>query len=687
VPSPVHVRALAWLLALACLLLVAGCGEHLAGTNDVALDYRIETGRIETGRIETGRETAAKPVDAVVADVQARLAAAQVSADIDVLTRAEGAGLRIVVDRDSAQLVDDLLVWRGGIAVWEPDPGVRVALVESAGITPRTEVHADGTVERYDTGPADVVTAAVQKTTPPAGHRVLVELVDATTVRTHVVKDPPRVDLRSEIERVDARAGNTLLVRLRPAGATKVDEAARALGSSPVLIARDRSVLRAGPLAPPGATGNVLSLPFPDDLYAYARAHRTRMLLDSPVLPALSRTAVATVPTSYPLAVACVAIPMLLSFAWIFFVRGFDRAHPEPLLTILGTFALGGLSVIPAGLAEYTLMSASPYLNPTLMTLGGQLAAFPGALAVFTVVVGFSEEGSKLLGAWTLAYHRREFDEPVDGIIYGAVSALGFAAVENVKYFALGRLSPVVIIVRTFTSIPAHMFFGAIWGYALGRKLVDKRTSVLAFLAAAALVHGAFDTFLSIDGMAGFAILLNVALSTLFIVLLRRALRHGVVTPEAARVPAASRVLFQLGSLRGFALSAIALHVLALSVFMLGVYMELQHLRVGYGFVVAMSTLVTLLGFAAYSLSKTIPLDVVVDAYGVTFAGAARAWRTVLGIERGHEDVRIRSTDGDLTLGPGSPAVMGALLRALESHARAHAGSPTGGDLDEGVAP
>src|SRR5439155_1969549 len=106
---------------------------------------------------------------------------------------------------------------------------------------------------------------------------------------------------------------------------------------------------------------------------------------------------------------------------------------------------------------------------------------------------------------FALAYQRREFDEPVDGIVYGAVSALGFAAVENVKYFTVGRLSAVIVIVRTFMSIPAHMFFGAIWGYAAGRKLVARRTSIALFLALAALLHGAFDTFLAIDGMAIFA--------------------------------------------------------------------------------------------------------------------------------------------------------------------------------------
>ena len=44
------------------------------------------------------------------------------------------------------------------------------------------------------------------------------------------------------------------------------------------------------------------------------------------------------------------------------------------------------------------------------------------------------------------------------------------------KYFAIGRFGPSLVILRTFLSIPAHLFFGAIWGYALGQKLVKPRT-------------------------------------------------------------------------------------------------------------------------------------------------------------------------------------------------------------------
>ncbi|HEX7603613.1 MAG TPA: PrsW family intramembrane metalloprotease, partial [Polyangiaceae bacterium] len=368
-------------------------------------------------------------------------------------------------------------------------------------------------------------------------------------------------------------------------------------------------------------------------------------------------------PKDYAVAITSMVLPVLLSMVWLIFVRRFDRAHPEPWWLVLTTFALGGLSVIPAGFAEYFLMSASPYLNPDVMTFGGQILGFLPGLACFTVVVGFSEEGSKFLGAWSLARHRHEFDEPIDGMVYGAASALGFAAVENVKYFAMGRLGGVLIVARLFLSVPGHMFFGALWGYAMGRKLVRKKTPVLLYLLLAAVLHGAFDTMLSIEGLALGALLLNLGLASLFIIFLRRSLRHGAVIPGQEEAPAsAQRWLFPVGSPGFFALYVVAFHLVAIVFFGVGIYYEVAHHRTGLVFIHVSAALALLVALIGYGLSQTIPLDVAVDAVGVTFAGSTRAWGRITAIERFTSwgtigprfNVRVRSEDGDLVLGPTS---------------------------------
>ena len=275
------------------------------------------------------------------------------------------------------------------------------------------------------------------------------------------------------------------------------------------------------------------------------------------------------------------------------------------------------------------------------MTLGGQAWALPIAIAVFSLVVGVAEEGSKFLGAWSLARHRHEFDEPIDGIIYGSAAALGFAAVENIKYFAVGRMSGVVIAVRAFITVPSHLFFGAIWGYALGRQLVSRKTSVLAMFALAALAHGTFDALLSTDGMqlASTALVLVLALG--FVAMLRSALRYGAVRPRlpvgggaplTEPLPAGelARAYFRVGSPAAFYASAAGIVVCAFSLTLLGGAYEFLHHRIGVVFVSLATTMLALFGLAAYAASETIPLDVAIDAQGVTLGGALTPWRAVV---------------------------------------------------------
>ena len=55
------------------------------------------------------------------------------------------------------------------------------------------------------------------------------------------------------------------------------------------------------------------------------------------------------------------------------------------------------------------------------------------ALLHYLIAVSLVEESVKLLAVWR-AYRSPEFDEVMDGIVYCATAALGFASVENVFY-------------------------------------------------------------------------------------------------------------------------------------------------------------------------------------------------------------------------------------------------------------
>ncbi len=655
-------RAFLVVAALAALLVtIAGCespiprnerapgilASALAGTDDIELTYELDG--------------APQRAPAFGEDLRAlvlrRLGAAQVGADVTQDER----HVRIVVDEARAPRVDELVTWTGTLLLLEVDPAAAGAKPDPSS---RLVARSDGG-EQYWEGTRGDVLRAIETWPVDAEHRVLAEPMWSSASspesrwRTRVVRSQPAFEL-GEGALVGWGDGPSLRVRGEkgsPAEALILGAKER---SARVVVARGHVSLG----SPRFDDAAALHISFGSGAEAYARAQHERRLLTTPRLPPLKRVDATGLPPNRALAMACLVVPIVLSLAWLVFVRRFDRAHPEPMWLIAMTFLLGALAVVPAGLLEAGFARASPWLDPSLATFGGQTFALPLAFVVFTVVVGLSEEGSKRLAAH-FAVRRREFDEPVDGIVYGIVASLGFAAAENIRYFAIGRLNAPLVIARCFMSVPAHMFFGALWGYALGAKLVNPKTRTSAWLLLAASCHGLFDALLSTEGAGLLAVILNVGLASAFVVLVRRALRHGVVTEEMLAIRPEERSLFRVGRPALFWVSAVLLHVLAFGIFLLGAYYQLARHRPSLGFVAGSSAMLALLAVAALGISAAVPLDVAVDSYGVTFAGAARPWSKIRGFSIRGNHVELDCEAGPLLLGPASQRVVNAIAAAL----------------------
>jgi RsiW-degrading membrane proteinase PrsW (M82 family) len=93
-----------------------------------------------------------------------------------------------------------------------------------------------------------------------------------------------------------------------------------------------------------------------------------------------------------------------------------------------------------------------------------------------------------------LVIHFREFDEPVDGIIYASFIALGFAAMENIQY--LNFVSSGEAWARGFAGPVVHIVFASIWGYYIGRAYLCRKflgRTIFAALAFTAILHGVYD--------------------------------------------------------------------------------------------------------------------------------------------------------------------------------------------------
>lgn len=168
--------------------------------------------------------------------------------------------------------------------------------------------------------------------------------------------------------------------------------------------------------------------------------------------------------------VALAVVPGVF-WLWVFYRR--DKWEPEPKLKVIKLFLLGALAAAPAY-----------YLQGWL----------PGPASKFFdnfVRVALVEELFKVLPVLLIVYWHREFNEPMDGIVYAVAAALGFATVENILY--AHYLGPQLLMYRVFTSTLLHVGCSGLVGYALGRaKFSDCGRIALTFPAVVGL-HGAFD--------------------------------------------------------------------------------------------------------------------------------------------------------------------------------------------------
>jgi len=110
------------------------------------------------------------------------------------------------------------------------------------------------------------------------------------------------------------------------------------------------------------------------------------------------------------------------------------------------------------------------------------------------LLIGPVEELAKLIAVWLAIYRSPDFREPLDGIIYAATAAIGFACVENIVY--LGYLGPGIIVSRALFATPAHVMFSSMWGYSLGLARFRREGEFLTVfkgLAISAVLHGMYN--------------------------------------------------------------------------------------------------------------------------------------------------------------------------------------------------
>ena len=121
-------------------------------------------------------------------------------------------------------------------------------------------------------------------------------------------------------------------------------------------------------------------------------------------------------------------------------------------------------------------------------------SSLPGLFAYAVLVIGVIEEVVKVIPFMLVVLRFKEFDEPIDGIIYASFIALGFAAVENLHY--LQFVDRTEAYLRGFAAPVVHIVFASFWGYHIGRAYLQgehlARTTAAALLFTA-FCHGVYD--------------------------------------------------------------------------------------------------------------------------------------------------------------------------------------------------
>lgn len=169
-----------------------------------------------------------------------------------------------------------------------------------------------------------------------------------------------------------------------------------------------------------------------------------------------------------------------------------DRKKPEPILMLVLAVVLGYVSA-HIGMFMYILLDAAGINHNPFFLAEHNL---PGLFWYCVLVIGPVEEFAKFLPFVFILARSRHFDEELDGIIYAAFIALGFALNENRFYLSMLEGGPAVV--RSIISPIIHALFASVWGYAYGfssRFRIHPAMTITLGLLLAMFLHGIYDFY------------------------------------------------------------------------------------------------------------------------------------------------------------------------------------------------
>lgn len=175
-------------------------------------------------------------------------------------------------------------------------------------------------------------------------------------------------------------------------------------------------------------------------------------------------------------------LAVLLSFIPAFFyayiIYWFDRYEKEPLLILGGVFIWGAVVATIGAVIASVILEFGIYL----VTQSESITDLSGG-SIVAPVVEESLKGFAVLIVFLL--FRKEFDSYLDGIVYAGITALGFAATENVLYLYFGGFVEgglpglfALFFLRVILGGWNHPVYTAFIGIGLAMTRLKRNTSI-----------------------------------------------------------------------------------------------------------------------------------------------------------------------------------------------------------------
>ncbi len=141
--------------------------------------------------------------------------------------------------------------------------------------------------------------------------------------------------------------------------------------------------------------------------------------------------------------------PSLALFSY-FYLR--DQFSQEPSKLLFQSFVYGAVLTFPILFSQYVFKEEQ---------------VFSSMLTINILFPSLIEEFFKWLVLLIAIFRHVDFEDPYDGILYGASVSLGFATVENILY--LFEFGTDIAFMRALLPVSSHALFGVVMGYYFGK--------------------------------------------------------------------------------------------------------------------------------------------------------------------------------------------------------------------------